>query len=220
MSTETDTNGSFSGTVTARICPACGHHELGVVDEAGRFRPLRPGDRVRINATREIVSKACGRFPRAEESSAPDVNPTFVPWAPAPVMPFSELRKKYGVMLPEEAPEVDGPLYLEAYARKLESLIEKESEASRAILLDRFFTAAHLAGGSPATIAQAMWRELDEVRAPAELVIRWMDHPDEACLSELLGSRAKAKIGDEPGEVSIMERELEDLTLAEFLDLL
>ena len=38
----------FSGTVTARNCPTCGHHEIGMVSENGVFHPLKTGTQVLI----------------------------------------------------------------------------------------------------------------------------------------------------------------------------
>ena len=37
-----------SGTISARKCPCCGHHEIGMTAEDGSFRPLRPGMDVEI----------------------------------------------------------------------------------------------------------------------------------------------------------------------------
>lgn len=42
-SLKTDTRAPGAGTVAARKCPCCGHHEIGVTGEDGRFIPLRPG---------------------------------------------------------------------------------------------------------------------------------------------------------------------------------
>ncbi len=41
--------GPSAGTVTARKCECCGHHEIGVVDESGEYRSLRPGIKITIN---------------------------------------------------------------------------------------------------------------------------------------------------------------------------
>jgi len=40
---------SSAGTVTARKCECCGHHEIGIVDESGDYRSLRPGTKITIN---------------------------------------------------------------------------------------------------------------------------------------------------------------------------
>jgi hypothetical protein len=45
----------FSGTVTARNCPTCGHHEIGLVSENGVFRPLKPGTRVLVTDDNEPI---------------------------------------------------------------------------------------------------------------------------------------------------------------------
>ena len=40
---------SIEGTVAARKCPHCGHHEIGIETEEGEFVPVRPGTRVKVN---------------------------------------------------------------------------------------------------------------------------------------------------------------------------
>ena len=37
-----------SGTVVARKCACCGHHEIGIKTEAGKFVPLKPRNQVRV----------------------------------------------------------------------------------------------------------------------------------------------------------------------------
>jgi len=37
-----------SGTVVSRKCECCGHHEIGIKTEAGKFVPLKPGNQVRV----------------------------------------------------------------------------------------------------------------------------------------------------------------------------
>ena len=39
---------AVEGTVTARRCECCGHHELGITTADGAYVPLKPGMRVRI----------------------------------------------------------------------------------------------------------------------------------------------------------------------------
>ena len=36
------------GTVTARKCQHCGHHEIGLITESGRYLPLNPGMKVEV----------------------------------------------------------------------------------------------------------------------------------------------------------------------------
>lgn len=38
----------LTGTVTARKCPHCGHHEVGITDSYGRFFALTPGTEVEV----------------------------------------------------------------------------------------------------------------------------------------------------------------------------
>ena len=37
------------GTVVARKCSCCGHHEIGIEKEDGVFVPVSPGARVKLN---------------------------------------------------------------------------------------------------------------------------------------------------------------------------
>jgi len=39
----------ISGTVTAKECESCGHHEIGITTDAGEYIPLKPGMKVEIN---------------------------------------------------------------------------------------------------------------------------------------------------------------------------
>jgi len=39
---------SIRGTVTARKCDCCGHHELGIITRDGKYIPLKPGVKVKI----------------------------------------------------------------------------------------------------------------------------------------------------------------------------
>ncbi len=39
---------SIEGVVTARECKSCGHHEIGITTDKGRFFSLKPGMKVKI----------------------------------------------------------------------------------------------------------------------------------------------------------------------------
>jgi hypothetical protein len=55
--------------------------------------------------------------------------------------------------------------------------------------LGRFFTAPHLASGNPRQIAQAMWRDLEEVQRRVVLVSEWLEKQDEGSLAEMIDPR-------------------------------
>ncbi len=38
----------IKGVVTSRKCSSCGHHEVGIVTETGKFLPLSPGMRIAL----------------------------------------------------------------------------------------------------------------------------------------------------------------------------
>ena len=41
-------NKAVTGTVTARKCEYCDHHEIGVTTHTGEYVPLKPGMKVEI----------------------------------------------------------------------------------------------------------------------------------------------------------------------------
>ena len=50
MTPEPFHEGMLEGVVTARTCDCCGHHEIGVVDDKGKYVALKPGMRVVVKA--------------------------------------------------------------------------------------------------------------------------------------------------------------------------
>ena len=44
-------NESVKGLVTARKCECCGHHEIGITNQAGKYISLKPGMMVKIIQT-------------------------------------------------------------------------------------------------------------------------------------------------------------------------
>jgi hypothetical protein len=89
------------------------------------------------------------------------------------------------------------------------------------VILDRFFNAPHLASGDPKEIAEALWRELKEIREPALAVGKWLDNGDSDALHSF--TTAEGPNGLPLDGVSSQEdliREQEALSLEEFLELL
>ena len=41
-------DGAIKGVVTARKCEHCGHHEIGITTEEGRYLPLKPGMNIEL----------------------------------------------------------------------------------------------------------------------------------------------------------------------------
>ncbi len=111
-------------------------------------------------------------------------------------------------------------VYRFAYLGKLERLIEKEIHTPIAVLLDRFFTAPHLAAGNPMQITEAMWRELEEIRRPVQLVTEWLEKQDEETLNKLVHPVAQKELDKPPVSEAEQNNELEELSLGEFLELL
>lgn len=132
------------------------------------------------------------------------------------------MRLKYGVMVEQDfekegmTPEV----YEKAYLQKLQQLIEKETHVPVAVLLDRYFTSPHLASGTPKQMAEAMWEELEEVRAPVLLVSAWLEKPNDDTLGHLIHPASKESLIELPVGRTEAARELEALTLEDFLGLL
>jgi len=209
------------GTVVSRTCPVCGHHEIGFTTEDGQFHPLKPGTLIQVLERPEIVPPSVPPRQLQEDLEVAD-RPGYRVWLPEPLRCERELRLKYGVMVRERplTAEVSGSVYQIAYLEKLRNLIEKEEDIPIPISLDRFFTAPHLASGNAAEIAEAMWRELDEVKRPVWLMKAWLEKQDEETFAELIAPKTREALSDEPAGDQELEKELEALRFEEFLELL
>jgi len=215
---------TLTGTVSSRKCPACGHHEIGITTKEGVFYPLRTGTLV------QVLNSHPEKAPTSKEASSTrlDVKQKEEDqtekraWAPEPVKCEKSLRLKYGVVIRADInPEnVDSSVFQAAYLEKLRHLIEKESHTPIAVILDQFFTSPHLASGDAGEIALAMWEALEEIRRPVVLVKAWMEDPGEKNLRELLPPTSEGKLSGVPVSDAELEKELEDLSLTEFLNLL
>ena len=214
---------SKKGIITSRKCPSCGHHEVGYTNESGVFYPLKTGTMIQIldgpetllpAAEAEVFDDAAMEEERVDRSD-------YEVWVPDPAKNNKRLRLKYGVLVkgPSFA-QMSEEVYRLAYLGKLERLIEKEIHTPVAVLLDRFFTAPHLAAGNPMQITEAMWRELEEIRWPGQLVTEWLEKQDEESLNRLIYPVAKKELGNQPVSEAEEKKELEELSLEEFLELL
>ena len=211
------------GEIIARKCPVCGHHELGLMATDGSFHPLEPGMLVQVlplSPGPGVFSDVSSVGTQLHESAEDEAN--LIPWIPEPVKGIRELRLKYGVLIPEQAPDqsIDAAAYKAAYLHKLEMLIQEEKGVPIPVLLDRFFTAPHLATGNPKDIAFAMWEELDEVRAPVENIRNWLNHGDATILRKTGDAGIKEDQGISPPGPPAIIKELKALSLEEFLALL
>jgi hypothetical protein len=212
------------GIITSRKCPLCGHHEVGYTSGDGVFHPLKTGNMI------QVLDGTDGAFSPAEDevngkgavSEEPVDRSQYEVWVPDPVKSDRRLRLKYGVLLkgPSFTGGMSGSVYRFAYLEKLERLIEKEIHTPLAVILDRFFAAPHLAAGNPRQIAEAMWRELEEIRMPVQLVTEWLERQDEETRNKLIHPVAKTELNNPPESEAEQNKELEELSLEEFLELL
>jgi hypothetical protein len=215
----------FSGTITARNCPTCGHHEIGLVSEDGVFRPLKTGTRVIIMDEMDPA-----QMPGSREAhpviGEPVEKPLEIPkgrfWVPEPLKGDRRMRMKYGVIIPEQmaSDPVSGPIYESAYLQKLQFLLEKEIHVPIAVILDRFFVAPHLASGEPRDMVVRMWEELEEIRRPVEQVTEWLEEPNEESLRLLIQPDVMEKLESAPISSKEALEELRALDLEDFLALL
>jgi hypothetical protein len=209
------------GMVTSRECPLCGHHEIGFVTQDGEFHSLSPGTFIRVleppSQVGPVRDKSETPIPTEMEEQGRDRL-----WVPEPLRGDKVLRLKYSVLVKEHLfkGEMSGGLYELAYLEKLERLIEKVLDVPLAVILDRFFSAPHLASGDSRQIAEAMYRELDEIKRPVELMRGWLERREDRSLAELIAPKAIEALGQEPAEDGQVEKELEALTLEEFLEML
>jgi len=144
------------------------------------------------------------------------------PWVPDVLKGNQELRMKYGVMV-RESIALKGPTgneYRSAFLRKIEKLIEKEAHTPLPIILDRFFSAPHLASGNSRQISLAMWRELEEIQKPVLVVIDWIETQNQESLLKMIYPEPIAGLGDDSVSDKDLEAELQSLALEQFLEML
>jgi hypothetical protein len=213
-----DKAGYVTGTVSYRQCPLCGHREVGLVLEDGSFHAFDPGMTVAIPSPGAAP-------PRKTSSPVPGEEPEQVKsrvWVPEPVRGDRGLRLKYGVLADERSlrGEMSGALYEACYKAKLEGLIERQRDVLLPVILDRLFTSPHLASGNALQVCEAMWRELDEIRQPVQLVRAWLEKGDEESLSGLMSPKTRETMGRDPADDEHVTKELEALSLEEFLEML
>jgi hypothetical protein len=206
------------GTVTSRRCPVCGHHEMGYITEGGQFHPLKPGAAILVLERAEFGPPSEPEKEYPQDLEVGD-EPVYRVWLPEPLRRDRELRLKYGVMVKEPLLEraMSPAVYQQAYLEKLRKLIEKEEDTPIPVSLDRFFGAPHLASGNAAEIAEAMWRELQEINRPVRLMKAWLEGQDEESFAELIAPRSREELAGEPAADQALTRELESLSFEAFL---
>jgi hypothetical protein len=104
--------------------------------------------------------------------------------------------------------------------KKLQRLIEKEIHTPVAVLLDRYFASPHLATGDSRQIARALWQELDEIKEPVALVEGWLEKGDEESVKKMIYPVSEEGLVDQHVSEEDQLKELENLSLEEFLELL
>jgi hypothetical protein len=215
----------LAGTVTARNCPACGHHEIGLVSENGVFHPLKTGTKVLImddmepsqNLTPGIEAPlTCG----TRDEPAQTLEGRY--WVPEPLKGDRRLRLKYGVVIPREVGSgpVTEHIYESAYMLKLSYLLENEVHVPIAAILDRFFVAPHLASGESRDIVNNMFEELEEISQPVEHMKQWIREPDKKILQLLVQPDTIENLEKQPISEEAALEEQRALELEDFLELL
>lgn len=237
------------GIVTSRVCPQCGHHEVGFTTREGEYHPLRPGMLIQVLEEEKTLPSHGGEGDAIGDLTSSDASPgpseaaprilserSYEPpdqpgeeggsethvWVPAPVRGDPLLRLKYGVRIGEDprGGDISPEAYQKAYVNKLRQLIEREVHIPWAVILDRFFAAPHLAEGEPKQIAKAMWEELDEVKEPVWRVRDWLLRQDSESLAKMIHPRSKEDLEDRPADNDALKGELNGLSLEEFLEML
>jgi len=211
------------GIITSRNCPTCGHHEVGYETIDGTFVPLRPGDRI------ALLPKSPATIP--EDAIAPPPMPVHVEekdpahwavWVPEPLRSDRDLCRKYGV--PVDKALIRGNmspgLYEMAYRQKLQRLIEKEAHTPLSVILDHFFAAPHLASGNTKQAADALWTELDEIKAPVTWVTAWLHDKSDASLLKMMHPKTMDQLNGDMLSDDQLKEELIRMSLEDFLECL
>jgi hypothetical protein len=86
------------------------------------------------------------------------------------------------------------------------------------VILDRFFVAPHLASGNAKQMADALWEELDEIRAPVTWVRAWLLDKGDASLSKMIHPKAKDELNGEILSDDQLKEELDRMSLEDFLE--
>jgi hypothetical protein len=134
-----------------------------------------------------------------------------------PLKPGARIQTLEG---PQGAEEISRKTYGAAYLEKLQQLIEEEIHTFVAILLDRYFASPHLATGNSRQIAGALGQELDEINNPVEWVEGWLEKRDGESVKKMIYPLSEEGLVDPPVSEEEQRKELEDLSLQEFLELL
>lgn len=213
------------GVVTSRRCPLCGHHEIGIMTGDGEFRALVPGMLIQVMERGEPGPPGADRREGAPSISARAAGEPSSRelWMPDEIRGDSELCLKYAVWVGRGSSHggVNPEQYKRAYLLKLQSLIERQDDVPLPVILDRFFAASHLSSGNAEEVAEAMWRELDEVRRPSDLMEDWLKKKDEESLKALIHPLTPPELSSRrPMSEAEIGEALDALTLEEFMRLL
>jgi hypothetical protein len=213
-----------SGKISTRKCPTCGHHEVGYVTTDGTFYPLKAGDTIQLlkgNRQAEALESDRSRVSDMHVQDQAGVGER-VAWIPAPLKHDRQFRMKYGVFVRGQLMQsgMTAAVYELAFRQKLQDLIEKEVYVPLPVILDRYFNTPHLAAGTPKDVADVLFEELDEVKAPVRKIQVWLDKADEDSLTNLIHPKRPDDLAQEPFREDDFKQELDALTLEDFFDLL
>jgi len=106
--------------------------------------------------------------------------------------------------------------YRMGYLNKIRLLLEKGTSNPLPVILDRFFTAPHLASGTPEQITLSLWKELDEIRSPSLVVERWLESGDDKVVNEMIAPFTKRDLVSVPPDEKVILEELSSITLEDF----
>ena len=88
------------------------------------------------------------------------------------------------------------------------------------MILDRFFVAPHLASGNAKQAADALWAELDEIKAPVTRMTAWLRDKSEASLMKMLHPKTLDELNGDMLSDDQLKEELDRMSLEEFLEAL
>ncbi len=215
---------AITGIISSRKCPYCGHHEIGITTNDGKFYSLKPGTHIQIlsfeyKTENQITHNMVDTYKdNIADKATKSVD--LIPWLPEILRRNKRLRLKYGIFIDSNEKDIDSDKYKIAFIKKLQYLIEKETYPELCIILDKIFHSPHLASENSAETVINILRDIDKVKETIELMSSWIQNKTEEIFLKLIAPLSKQDLNEPSVDDNELFDELDKLTLEDFLRIL